>query len=207
MGSVSHSHPAYINLSLHVYVLLDTPQVGIKARLPVKHCITANRLSFYVWDLDKDKGKPLILVLEHQVDQLLAEINSALRLQLQITSQQREGGLVGRFPDHPRCLPRYLGRSTSRKEFDDMATNVPAISYRRDGEGAAPPQTLEEFKKMMADMDEIQKKKNKIARKQKMQERFIKQKSMADQFKRAQRYLGLRPSAQGGEWIISSDLS
>lgn len=143
-------------------------------------------------------------MLEHQVDQLLKEINIALKLQLKITDQQREDGLVGHFPDHPGCLPRYLGRSYTREEFDDMAANAPMDFFRPSGESSVPPpsgRTLEDFKKLMEDMWSIQKNKNNANKEKKRKERLVKQQSMNEQFKRAQRYLGLRSSVPGGEFI------
>ena len=110
--------------------------------------------------MDADDSRPLILVLENQVDQLLKEINSKLNLKLKITNRQREDGMIGSFPDHPRCLPRYLGRSTTREEHDDMAANVPSMSTVPLPEG----RTLEDFKKQMEEMWDIQKKKKKAAK-------------------------------------------
>jgi hypothetical protein len=146
-------------------------------------------------------------VRESQVHGLLAEINTHLKLSLRITDQQREEGLVTSFPDHPRCLPRYLGRSHSREEYDNMADNAPNHMFRAAGEAAHPellPPTLEEFKQLMDDLLEVQKAKNKATKAKKQQERLGKQKSMVDQFKRAQRYLGLRPSVKDGELSTSS---
>jgi hypothetical protein len=87
-----------------------------------------------------------------------------------------------------------------------MVASAPLDSYRPDGESAAPApvgRSLEDFKKLMADMTEIQKNKNKAVKERKRQEQMVKRKSMADQFKRVQRYLGLRPTTQGGECILS----
>ncbi|CAO2648654.1 Nn.00g079210.m01.CDS01 [Neocucurbitaria sp. VM-36] len=150
---------------------------------------------YYVWDVEPTE--PVILVRESQVQTLLTEVNDHLKLGLRITDQQREEGLVACFPDHPRCLPRYLGRSRSREEYDKMVNNTPSDSFRAAGEPAHPPLeggSLEEFKKMMEELRDIQKAKSKAAKAKRQQERLTKQKSMTDQFKRAQRYLGLRPS-------------
>jgi hypothetical protein len=150
---------------------------------------------YYVWDADP--VEPLILVRENQVQSLLKEINKYLKLALKITDAQREEGLVCRFPDHPACLPRYLGRSSSREQYDSMASNTPDSSFRAAGERPHGPQdsgTLEQFKQMMEDLWEIQKNKNKAKKAVKQQERLGRQTSMVDQLKRAQRYLGLRAS-------------
>jgi len=153
--------------------------------------------SYYIWDID-DLSKPLILVRETQFQDLLDEINKHLKLSLRITDQQREDALVSRFPDHPRCTPRYLGRSRSREDYDNMVSNAPNPDFRALGEPESPPLTersLEAFKQLMEDSFDAQRAKNKATKAKKQQERLVKQKTMADQFKRAQRYLGLRPSA------------
>ncbi|KAE8825468.1 hypothetical protein PTNB73_08468 [Pyrenophora teres f. teres] len=154
---------------------------------------------YYVWDLEVTK--PLILVRENQVQALLAEINKHLKLGLLITDQQREEGLVLRFPDHPRCLPRYLGRSYSREDVDTMARNAPSENHRAAGEASHPPLkdgTVEEFRQMMEKAAEAQKAKSKASKVKKQQDRLVKNKTMVDQFKRAQRYLGLRATIQDG---------
>ena len=133
---------------------------------------------------------------------LLAEINNHLKLGLGITDQQREEGLVTRFPDHPRCLPRYLGRSYSREDVDNMAHNAPGEKYRAAGEVSHPPLkdgTAEEFKQLMEKAAEAQRAKSKAQKAKKQQDRLVKNKVMVDQFKRAQRYLGLRTIIQDGE--------
>ncbi|KAF1830103.1 hypothetical protein BDW02DRAFT_534828 [Decorospora gaudefroyi] len=155
---------------------------------------------YYVWDIDA--SKPLTLVRERQVHALLKEINSRLKLNLRITDHQREEGLVARFPNHPRCLPRYLGRSHSRDDHDNMAGNAPDESFRAAGEASHPPllpPTLEEFKQMMQDLQDAQKAKGKANKAKKLEQRLDKHKAMADQFKRAQRYLGLRPTVPDGQ--------
>ncbi|KAH7392785.1 hypothetical protein BKA66DRAFT_312052 [Pyrenochaeta sp. MPI-SDFR-AT-0127] len=150
---------------------------------------------FYVWDLEPTK--PIILVCESQFQAFLEKINSHLQLSLKITYQQRKDGLVSCFPDHQRCLPRYLGRSNSRQEFNIMVENTPSSTFRAVGEPSHAPldcRSLEDFKNLMEELWDIQKAKNKASKAKKQQERLMKQKAMTDQFKRAQRYLGLRPS-------------
>lgn len=158
----------------------------------------ANLDRYYVWDIEPTN--PIILVREEQVQTLLTEINSHLHLNLRITDQQRDEGLVSSFPDHPRCLPRYLGRSKSRDEYGDMGRNAPVPSFRAPGEPAHPimeSSTLEEFKQHLADLRDTRMVKSKADRLKKQEQRLAKQQVMADHFKRTQRYLGLRPSAQG----------
>ncbi|KAH7073775.1 hypothetical protein BKA63DRAFT_534163 [Paraphoma chrysanthemicola] len=149
---------------------------------------------FYVWDTDA--VKPVILVREKQFQDLLTEINTHLQLNLTITNWQREESLVTRFPDHPDCRPRFLGRSSSEEEYNAMTYSIPDKTFRAAGEPTTGPPdsgTLEEFKQLMEDLWEVQKGKNRANKERKQQERLGRQKTMQDQFKRAQRYLGLLP--------------
>ncbi|KAF2268931.1 hypothetical protein CC78DRAFT_575474 [Lojkania enalia] len=162
---------------------------------------------YYVWDTEKNK--PILLIHENQFQGLLKEINSVLKLNLKITDQQREEGLVARFPDHPLCIPRYLGRSNTRKEVDTMADQAPPYGFSASSEPAHPPidgRTLEDFKEMLEEMWELQKNKNKAAKAKKQQDRVTKQQNMNKLFKRAQRYLGLRPTATVSENGKSTEL-
>ncbi|KAJ4348695.1 uncharacterized protein N0V89_010073 [Didymosphaeria variabile] len=154
---------------------------------------------YYLWDIEE--SKPLILVRESQVHDLLKEINSHLKLGLKITDSQREEGLVLRFPDHPRCRPRYLGRSHNRSEYNSMTDQVPLVGVHAAGESATPPldaQTLEDFKHMIEEAWEVTKNKSKASKEKSRVNRLKKQKVFTDQLKRAQRYLGLRPAATDG---------
>ncbi|CAN9225007.1 unnamed protein product [Alternaria alternata] len=153
---------------------------------------------YYIWDIE-ETSKPFVLVRESQVQALLAEINKHLELALRITDQQREEGLLVQFPDHPRCLPRYLGRSQSREGVDSMAKNAPNTTFRAAGEASHPPlesHTLERFRQLMANLAEAQKAKSKANKQKKQEDRMARNKTMQDQFKRAGRYLGVRGSIQ-----------
>lgn len=133
---------------------------------------------------------------------LLQDINKHLKLGLRIAVSQREEGFVCRFPDHPACLPRYLGRSSSRDQYDSMVQTTPDRDFRAAGERAHGPLdsgTLEEFKQMMEDLWDIQKNKNKAKKAKQQQDRLARQMAMVDQLKRAQRYLGLRACDVAGQ--------
>jgi len=87
-----------------------------------------------------------------------------------------------------------------------MVANAPDHEFRAAGESDAPPLddlSLESFQQLMAESLEAQKAKNKQAKAMKQQERLVKQKTMSDQFKRTQRYLGLRPNAEVNDSISS----
>lgn len=80
-----------------------------------------------------------------------------------------------------------------------MLENVPDHEFRCAGEPESPPLddfSLEAFKQLMEESFEAQRAKNKATKAKKQQERLAKQKTLMDQFKRAQRYLSLRPTTQ-----------
>jgi hypothetical protein len=82
-----------------------------------------------------------------------------------------------------------------------MVANVPGAASRLASEPVPPAldgRTVEDFKAAMEEMWELTKNKGKAAKEKKKLERIAKQKTFTDQFKRAQRYLGLRPCAQDG---------
>lgn len=164
------------------------------------------RHRYYIWDVEPET-KPIILVREDQVQALLSEINNHLNLQLSITAHQREEGLLVRFPHHPRCSPRYLGRSSTRDHYNKMVDATPADSFRIPDEPAhslLEGAALKEFKDLMEELWDVQRAKSKVSKAKKQQEMLVKQKSMADSFKRAQRYLALRPSFQCVEFPACS---
>jgi hypothetical protein len=76
-----------------------------------------------------------------------------------------------------------------------MTEQAPEKEFRPPGERhVGPPDsgTLEQFKQLMQDLYDVQKKKNKAKREKNHVERLGRQLSLVDHFKRAQRYLGLR---------------
>jgi hypothetical protein len=82
-----------------------------------------------------------------------------------------------------------------------MTDQVPLGGVRAPGEPAPPPldaETLEAFRQMIDDAWEVTKNKSKASKEKKRVDRMKKQKVFTDQLKRAQRYLGLRPSALEG---------
>lgn len=162
---------------------------------------------YYLWDIDE--SKPLIVVSQNQVERLLTEINSRFNLKLTITDSQREEGFVNRFPYHPRCRPRYLGRSQTKEEYERMTSDVPGVLARTLGELDPPSldaRLIEDFKVMIADAWQMTKNKSKASKEKKRVDRMQKLKLMTDELKRAQRYLGLRPTATEGTFWLSNVL-
>lgn len=155
-------------------------------------------LSYYIRDLAPDTS-PIVLVRESQVQALLNDINTHFGFDLVITGQQREHGFVVQFPDHPRCLPRYLGRSQSREAYKSMADQVHKHSSCAVGEASyseLPTDIHNMFVELIKQLRAAQKGNSPMLSAKKQQDRLKQQKAIADHFKRAQRYLGLRPSLQ-----------
>jgi hypothetical protein len=131
------------------------------------------------------------------VQDLLGQINRRLRTGLKITDQQREDGLVVRFPYHPRMYPRYLGRSDSREAFDAMVIPKPSK------EGSEPAgDRLQLFLELMEDSFEIAKAKKKGSNEKRRAVQIAQHRDMSKQLKRAQRYLGLRAKSNNGEFCM-----
>lgn len=150
---------------------------------------------YYIWDIEE--SKPLILVLEDQVYNLLKEINSYLKLELTITDAHREEGLLIRFPDHPRFRPRYLGRSHSKDQYNSMVDQTPGVAVHPSGDQALPSldiTQIEDFRVLIEEAWEATKNRSKASKEKKRVQRMKKLKALTDQLKRAQRYLGLRPT-------------
>lgn len=84
-----------------------------------------------------------------------------------------------------------------------MTDQVPSADVRAPSEADVPPldlQALADFKQMIEDAWEVQKNKSKASKEKKRVDRLKKQKVLTDQLKRAQRYLGLRPTASTGKY-------
>ena len=79
-----------------------------------------------------------------------------------------------------------------------MAGDAPEPGFRAAGEPEGRPlegRSLEAFKQLKAESLEAQKAKSKAMKAKKQQARLLKNRTLSDQFKRTQRYLGLRPTA------------
>ena len=82
-----------------------------------------------------------------------------------------------------------------------MVDDVPGVFVRPSGESDSPSldaDTIEEFKSMVEDAWNMIRKKKGLSKEKKRAENEQKLRAMTDQFKRAQRYLGLRPTIAEG---------
>jgi hypothetical protein len=154
--------------------------------------------------------KPIILLPLQQVEQFLATINENLGTQLTIPRAAESTGFLIQFEVDGTPRPRYLGRSISRDMADDLKKAVPDPSYRPHGiiEQHVDPsdRSLQAFKRSMDRVLEIDKKKKKVSKDKKNQERHAKQQSWNSSSKRIQQYLGLKQVNNSGGADISASL-
>ncbi|KAF2758049.1 hypothetical protein EJ05DRAFT_531830 [Pseudovirgaria hyperparasitica] len=154
---------------------------------------------YYFWA--PEAAKPLFFITELQAQLLINEINEKFKdtgLQVVLSaSQRRESGLIIDFYEpHPHLRPRYLGRSHTRDENQNMTINAPSATFRPRHEAEVSPpddNELEAFKEWYEEQAQKQKSKSKTLKAKKKEERIIIQKGCVKQLKRTQRYLGLRP--------------
>lgn len=154
---------------------------------------------YYVWS--PQNVKPLFLITETQFDQLLHEIDSVFpHLELRGKKEYYwDIGLVVQFPDHPLLRPRYFGRTASRADFDMAPVSAPSSTFRMAGENTSKEpdgRSLEAFRKTIEECIELNKQKSRQSKAKRKEERIAQQQFMGKQFKRAQRYLGLRPKCE-----------
>jgi hypothetical protein len=150
--------------------------------------------------------KPIIFVREEQFSQLLMEVGVKFP-NLHIDPKDsyfRQIKLVTSFPDHPRFLPRYLGRSKSRDDHDKMVLRAPAqrpFAFSRDEpepERAPTDEQVADFNDICETAIDLNRAKSKSKDKTREQKIAI-QASLTKQLRRAQRYCGLRKHAVKGD--------
>lgn len=99
-------------------------------------------LSYYIWSPQASASRPLLLVPSSQVDELLNQINKAIKgsaLSL-VEFAKRDTGISIAFPyGYASLRPRYLGRCSAREQFDSLCNICP-------GEGYLPPGELADRK-------------------------------------------------------------
>ena len=153
--------------------------------------------SFYVWHLELS-DKPIVFVREEQFVDLLKDVAARFPT-LNIDpgeSYFRYIKLVTPFPNHPRLLPRYLGRCKSRNDYDKMLRYVPAQAPFTFPRGEPEPtraptdEDIADFNNVCESAIDLNRAKSKSKNK-KREERVVIQGNLTKQLKRAQRYFGL----------------
>ena len=158
---------------------------------------------FYVWSDESEPSKLVIFVSEAQATSLIGELDRWCRTgRIIVPDSTLHPGFICTFPDHPYLRPHWLGRSSSRSQFNDLEAQAPLFSMPADQ--PLPDRSLQAFRQSMDEAMEVSKNRKRVANAAKKQERMLKQQDMNRQVKRAQRYLGLRPrnDANGKWWVV-----
>lgn len=155
---------------------------------------------WYIWSSYYRTERPIIFVPLAQFDQLLKEIDRAYPSYAVRKPDSPVGTLVFPFEysEHRLLRPHYLGKSSSKDEFDRLTTSAPQFGDLRPGE--AEETKSECFSYFRKDMDAAvdagkNKGKTKIAKEAKQEARVIQQHNMYRQVERTQVSLGLTPSS------------
>jgi len=162
-------------------------------------CLTHDqRLIFgrwYIWSSYYHSERPIVFVPLAQFDQLLKEIDRAYPSYVVRMPTDPEGTLVFPFEysEHRLLRPHFLGKSSSKDDFEDLTTKAPHFGSLRPEE--TEPDYLAYFRKDMdAAIDAGKNKgKTKIAKEAKREARVIQQHNMYRQVERTQVSLGLTP--------------
>jgi hypothetical protein len=131
-------------------------------------------------------------VIEEQLQDLLDDINSKLKLNLAVTDQIRAGGLIIDFDDIPEILrPRWLGHCSSREQYLDWTTRLESEPLMALNSNIVGKEALEAFKAKMDEAAEASKNKSKVNKSRKHGEVVLQRQDMVRRNLRAQRYLAL----------------
>jgi hypothetical protein len=108
--------------------------------------ISLTSTRYYVWST-APTAKPLTLISIGQFRQKLREIRRKFRGLAGADPDEpyykQIGLVVGPFPSYSDTRPRYLGRSTSKLQYDKLAVRVPASSYQPLGVSEAEENTAD----------------------------------------------------------------
>jgi hypothetical protein len=141
--------------------------------------------------------RPTIFVPLAQLDKLLKEIDSAYPSYAVRMPNNSEGTLVFPFEysEHRLLRPHFLGKSSSKDDFDSLSSKAPHFGALRPEE--TEPEYISYFRRDMdAAVDAGKNKgKSKAAKEAKHEARVIQQHNMYRQVERTQVSLGLAPSS------------
>jgi hypothetical protein len=172
----------------------------------VSHSFNACR--YYIHSPASLFTKPILLVPETQVQNLLDEINSAFKISIKLP---RDPFLLT-FHQDGTPAPIPLGTSQSREAVWEMQQKIPAPS---EDHGECPADAspelercFERFELKMERASAAAKRKGAAMKKAKAKNRLAAHVNSCDALKRGQRYLGLRPiDRNGGLPLPDSSLS
>ena len=81
---------------------------------------------------------PLLLLEVHEVTHFITEIEERLDLEIDFFNRPRSEGLVLRFNYSNLPLPRYLGESHSKLEYEKLVSKIPKETFVEVGELPRP---------------------------------------------------------------------
>lgn len=128
-----------------------------------------------------------------EVEDLLFEINSRLKLKLGFPHPSTEPGFVLSFLTEGSPRPRYLGRLTTENDSETMESKIPGSNFKQNGEEGLDPRSFPAFRVKMEAAIQAGKNRSKVSKEKRKKERIITKGSWCAQLKRARCYLGLRP--------------
>lgn len=164
----------------------------------------SRRFRYWVRSPYYDISKSYVFIRLEQFENLIRDINKAFPgLDLLIPANAEELGLVVVFPDHPELCPQYLGRSSSKLDYENLQSTAPIFDMSSD---VIPQRTIKDFKMTMESAIDATKQKNKDYKKEKLLERAVKNQKMGQSFKLCQRYLGLRPRTRFDRKLLLSSV-
>ncbi|KAH8880737.1 hypothetical protein GQ53DRAFT_669307 [Thozetella sp. PMI_491] len=150
-----------------------------------------------VWDIYflhhpyEPARKPYLFVPTEQFQHLLDTINEQLDLSLAIPAGSTNDLFAMSFGAHNTPRPRYLGRSTSHKTFQDLSDNIPPLDSA-DNLQDSGFLAKEDFISRLDMIHKAIKSSGKSKSEKNRQKRFENHKAWGQSSKRVQRYLGLR---------------
>ncbi|OAX84461.1 hypothetical protein ACJ72_01161 [Emergomyces africanus] len=151
---------------------------------------------YYIHPPRDISNRPLLLVPNHQVRDLIEEINREIKTQLSIPFDKEPGFLIA-FEDDGTPQPIYLGISSSRDQKEEMELTIPDTpTYHYEptqGSSVEVDRLFAAFKAKIEAAVDATRKKNKAARIKKQGDRIQKLQDWCRAMKRTQCYLGMRP--------------
>jgi hypothetical protein len=161
-------------------------------------CINfGNNLSrYYIWPVGC-APKPLVLLTLSQFQSLIDEVNRTFE-DLYIRIDQwfyNIGFIMQSFPDHPRYHPRFLGRSTTKDDYQNLVDKAPPATYCSPNDSVKKmpnDRSLKAFTEMMERAHNTTKARKRSTAVKKRQNHTTQLSNISNTIKRVECYLGLR---------------
>ncbi|KAL9624213.1 MAG: hypothetical protein Q9160_001460 [Pyrenula sp. 1 TL-2023] len=169
----------------------------------------SNTWSIYYLNVPGEEysSRPLMLTPLGEVQGFIDRINEAFKSELFIPVNPYEYFAISFYEDGTPT-PRYIGKINSKDSFDDMKDSIepPPSNYGATPPGAPPAvdRSFAAWRRKVQSAAEANRRKNKALKKKRNNERLLQQQDWHRAMRRAERYLGLRPSARDTEDVDTS---